>query len=301
MNPRKNHYIPRMLLKRFCAPDGLLWVNNGDKIYRSSPRDAFEERDLNATHNVVPSAAGDRYSVNLSYEHEDALSKIEGNAEPAIQRIIEQARKLSPPRLSPKMQNAWKYFYIAMARRTPEAQEEIWPEAAPQDAFYKGAQMDAEKAGFLLPDKEDFFLCDDIAELAKHAERNSKARFSAGSHPILQEDGEQFARSIGLLVAVISFSEKNFVIGSRGLAIVEDNDPDDKLRGSWLPVAPNVAICATSFPDSEYLVRIGNGRDRSRKINAINNASAARSWAIAGQSEELVRSVKPAGEKSPLH
>ena len=66
-----------MLLKRFCAPDGLLWVNNGCKIYRSNPREAFEERDLNATHNVIPSATGDGYSVNLTYELEYALSKLD--------------------------------------------------------------------------------------------------------------------------------------------------------------------------------------------------------------------------------
>ena len=127
-NPRKHHYIPEMLLKRFCGPAGLLWVNNGYKTYQTSTRDAFEERDLNATYNVAPSAVGNGYSVNLSYEHEEALSRIEDNAEPAIQQIIEQARRLSPPRLSPKLRNAWKFFYIAMARRTPEAQEEIWPE-----------------------------------------------------------------------------------------------------------------------------------------------------------------------------
>jgi hypothetical protein len=296
--PRKNHYVPEMLLKRFCAPDGYLRVNNGSKIYQSGPRDVFEERDLNATRDVIPSATGDSYSVKLSYEHEDTLSEIEGNAEPVIQQIIEQAQKLRCPRLSPEQQNAWKLFFMAMSRRTPEAQEEIWSEVDYRDEFYKAAQMIAEKDGFPLPEKDALLGIDGVVGLEKTSEHNFKARFSSGSHPVLQDTARSFARSADLLMAVIPFSGKNFVIGSRGLAIVDESAPDDLMRGHWLPVSPNVAICAKRLPDVELLVCLDDNRGGNHIIDTINNASASRSWAIAGHSEELVRSLKPSGRKS---
>ena len=299
MKPRKHHYFPRMLLKRFCAPNGLLWVNNGIKVYRSNPKDAFEERDLYATRNVVPSSVGNDYSVNLSYEHEQTLSKIENAADPAIRQILDQARQRSCPKLSPDLQNAWKDFYIAMARRTPEAQEKIWSENDLKDAFYEGSKRVAEKDEVPLPEKEVLFQSDNIAGLAKLGGQNSKARFSAGSHPILQEDAKRFVRSAGLLVALIPFSEKSFVIGSHGLAIVEGSDHGDWIEGCcWLPVAPDVAICPIGFPNTEHFVCFGNDRDGNLRIDMVNNASAARSWLIGGQSEELVRSVQPARRKS---
>ena len=295
-NPRGHHYNPEMLLKRFCDTKGQIWVNNGDKVYRTNPKNIFKQRDLNATRNVIPSASGQSYTVELTFEHEDTLSKIEDKAEPAIQRIIEQARRHRCPQLPPKKQDAWKDLYIAMARRTPEGQAEIWQEQRYREVFYEAAQRDADKKGIVLPHTEDLLRINGIADLVALTERNMKAKFSAGNHPILQEDAGQFVRAARLLVAVISFPTKNFVTGSRGLAIVEDDKWENWMRTGWLPVAPDVAIAPTNSTESECLVCFDNDRNGVRRINAINYALAARSWAIAGPSEVLVRSVKPTGE-----
>ena len=292
-NPRGNHYIPQMLLKRFCTPNGQLWVNNGFKVYPDNPQNAFKQRDLNATRNVIPSLSEQRYTVELTYEHEDTLSKIEGDAEPAIERIIEQTRGRRLPKLSPKQQDAWKKFYLAMDRRTPEAQVELWPAPAHEDAFYEEFQRFAEKEGIRIPEKEHLLQIGGIADQAKLIGQNTNAGFSAGNHTILQEKESHFIKSAGLIVAVISFSTKRFVIGSRGLAIVEDSHYRDLMKTSWLPVAPDVAIGATNNPDIETIVYFDNNRDGVRRIDAINHAMAARSWAIAGASKELVQSVSP--------
>ena len=72
--PRKNHYIPEMILKRFCDHKETLWVNNGSKVYKTNIKDTFEKRDLTATRNMIPSTTDHNYTVELSYEHEDEAS-----------------------------------------------------------------------------------------------------------------------------------------------------------------------------------------------------------------------------------
>ena len=138
-----------------------------------------------------------------------------------------------------------------------------------------------------------------MSDLVADSQHNSNARFSAGSHPILQEDEDNFARTAGLKVAVIASPGKSFVVGSRGLAIVKNSDLESWIQGDWLPVAHDVAIAPTDSPDIESIVRLDNDEKGVRRIDAINEATAARSWEIAGRSKELVESLKPGRIRIP--
>lgn len=292
-SPRGHHYNPEMLLKRFCDSRGLIWVNNGVKVYKTNPKNAFKQRDLNASRNVRPSVSGQTYTVELTFEHEDTLSRIEDKAEPVIERITQQVRRGDFPKLSPSQQRAWKEFYLAMARRTPDGQAEIWQNRPYDNAFYEAAKRVAEKDGVVLPSKEDLLRVERVGDLVADSQHNSNARFSAGSHPILQKDEDNFVGAAGLLVAVITSPEDSFVIGSRGLAIVKSSNLESWMEGAWLPVAHDVAIAPTDSPDVERLIDLDNDDKGVRTIDAINEAMAARSSAIAGSSKQLVESLKP--------
>ena len=298
-NPRGHHYNPEMLLKHFCDSSGQIWVNDGSKVYKTNPTNVFRQRDLNATRNVIPSDSGQSYTVELTFEHEDTLSRIEAKADQAIQRIIEQARRGRRPKLSPDQRHAWKEFYLAMTRRTPEGQAEIWQHRPYDDVFYEVAQRVAEKDGVALPSKEQLLQIEVGANLVADSQHNSNAKFSAGSHPILQKVEETFVRTAGLQVAVIASPRKNFVVGSRGLAIVKNSDLESLFQADLLPVAHNVAIAPTDSPATESIVRLDNDEKGVRTIDAINEAIAERSWQIAGPSKELVQSLKPGRIRRP--
>ena len=298
--PRKNHYIPEMILKRFCDQKETLWVNNGSKVYKANIRDTFEERDLTATRNMIPSTKDHNYTVELSYEHEDALQKIEDKAAPAIQQIIDATSRGQCPNLSPNLREALQYLFITIVQRNPEAQAELWPSPSHEDVFYKSLQKGLQEQGVMLSDKQDLRQFDVIAEAAKDTEHNTKAKFSAGNHHILQKQAASFVRSTGLNIAVIPFPTKSFVIGSRGLAIIEDSKYEDLMRTIWLPLAPHIAIRPTSEPDIVTILYFNNSQDAVQRIDAINHAMAARSWAIAGASKGLVQSINP-GRLRQLH
>ena len=282
-----------MLLKRFCNGRGLIWVNDGVNVFETNPKNYFKKRDLNATRNVRPTVSRQTYTVELTFEHEDTLSRIEDKAEPVIELITQQVRRGHFPKLSPAQQRAWKEFYLAMARRTPEGQAEIWQHRPYDDAFYEAAKRVAEKDGVVLPSKEELLRIERVGDLVADSQHNFHARFSAGSHRILQKDEDNFVRRAGLLVAVITSPENSFVIGSRGLAIVKNSDLESWVEGDWLPVAHDVAIAPTDSPEVERIVVLDNDDKGVRRIKPINEAMAARSSAIAGPSKQLVESLKP--------
>lgn len=112
--PKRNHYIPKMMLRNFCDDDGHLWIGDKirEKIYRASPTNVFVRGKLYVKQNYS--------EANESYEHEHMLAKIEGNAEPAVSSIIEQIRSGRNPHLDANLNMHFKEFVIALARKVHE-------------------------------------------------------------------------------------------------------------------------------------------------------------------------------------
>ena len=109
---------------------------------------------------------------------------------------------------------------------------------------------------------------------------NVHAAFAAGVSRRDKREEERFCRECGLCVAIICNPSptNSFLIGSHGLTIV----PSGKAKGSWLPIAHDVAVSVTSFPDRELLVVIDD--KAQHVVEAINAATNALSHTIASRS-----------------
>ena len=59
--PKRQHYIPEMLLRNFCNPYGRVWVADGAKVYETHPRNVFVESHLytRSDFSKVPRGASD--------------------------------------------------------------------------------------------------------------------------------------------------------------------------------------------------------------------------------------------------
>ncbi len=225
----------------------------------------------------------------MSDEYEKALSQIESDAAPVIQRIIKQVRSNKFPQLILKDRDHWNQFMLAMARRTPESRARIMPEKF-EDIFYEATKKVAEKESFLgLPDKKKFYSDPNISKLKNIIKSNNDGMFAAGDHPFGQDEVDRFCRETGLYVVVIGIPNRSFVIGSHGLAIVQSSYKNDPAEGSWLPIAHDVAVKPTFSPNKESLYRLG--RDSDLIIKRINRASATQSRKIAGRSKDLISSL----------
>ena len=299
--PRKNvpvrqHYNPEMLLRNFCDSDGLIWVSDGTRVYPTNPKNAFVMKDLYTRRDFTNAMTGAGHrafidSIEKSYEHEEQLGKLESQAGGAVRHIIERARVGKPPQLSVKSRNSFKRFLIAMARRTPESQTRVAAAKDPFDVFYEASKQVAQLSDHPLPPKESLRQDPEVQELKDMVMSNTSARFAAGDHPDLENDTRRFMRETGLCVASIHMPGHSFIIGSHGLTIIDDHIESSIPCGSWLPIADDVAVGVTAFPDRDILLVLDNSNNGQQCISAINMAMVARSRVIAGQSESLVRSM----------
>ena len=166
----------------------------------------------------------------------------------------------------------FKKFVVALARRTPESQEKVFSELDIdfEEVFDNVAADVLRQGGYEVPEKEWFERDPDVLKLKQVAKSNQRANFAAGDHPLLRQDAEQFSREVVWGIARICLPRRSFVIGSHGLTIVER---DGSIKGSWLPIAHDVAIWFTGFPNKGYMLYLD--RKKESIIKTINRATVA--------------------------
>lgn len=297
-DPKRQHYIPKMLLNNFLDDSDRIYVydRERDRIYRTTPGNVFVETNLYTTYpldHVQKSLKheGNLNSLSKDYKYERAFGeRIESTAKPVISRIIEQARNGKCPELPPELSDIFKRFVVSLARRTPESQERVreLSEEGFDDTFYEASAAVAEKDSFVfLPDRDSIYQDCRIKKLKDLAKSNIKASFAVGNDPRMQDEEERFSREVGLCVAVICLPRRSFVIGSHGITIRQSHS--GPMQGSLLPIAHDVAVQLTPSPDKESLLCLGQGSDSL--IREINKTTAVQSKIIAGRSEALIRSL----------
>lgn len=282
--PKRQHYIPKMLLKRFCDDDGWLWTGGKDlpDVYRRRPKNVFVENHLYTKYGYdgePPSA-----------EYEQVFSRIETIADPVIDRIVNSARQVQCPVLSAEEQAILLEFVMAQARRTRESRRRA-SHGLSDDELYNIVQGIMEGGGYEgWPDKDAFLADGEAREAIKPALHNSDARFAAGVDPRIGGKETEFAAGVGVRFAVIRRPDKGFVIGSHGITIVDPSVTRD-LGGTVLPLAHDVLVHLTARPGETGLLVLGGKRESSELIDAINKATARLSRTITGRSQTLIRSL----------
>ena len=294
-DPKRQHYIPKMLLRNFCNDNDKLWVGDKsqDKIYSTTPDNVFVESNFYTRYafdRVPENCEYQEFSnaIEKGYEYEEALSALEGKADSVVRIIIELARKMKCPELSPEQETAFKQFVMALARRTPESQKRV-SLGGDRDIFYEASKARADELNYNLPDREILYQDLRIRKLKECIESNVNARFAAGDRPNIQSEVARFCREVGLRVARICMPKRSFIIGSHGLTIIPLDHKSSPMRGSLIPIAHDVVVQMTPFPDKKNLLCLDQGSDSL--VRTINKTTAAQSKIIAGRSEALIRSL----------
>jgi len=279
-----DHYLPRMLLKNFCDSSGLLWVarDGQDQPFRATPDNVFKENDLYTKHTPVANADRPGWTFQRDRSSEDILGQIESAAADPIRQVIARARKRRLPQLGPGPQEALKRFFFATARRTPESQKRVrTPDAEARRKLYILLCRKAKSEGVTLPSEDDFYGNPVFRDLIDHLFRNADASMAAGTIPSIRRFEDQFFKTRALAVIVLAERKGSFIVGSHGIAIVEEMPP-----GSWLPIASDVAIAYHDDHQHEKIAFLGTEHDEV--IRGINYASASHSTMIAASSRQLI-------------
>ena len=295
--PKRDHYIPEMLIKSFSDESGRVWVADEKKIFSTTPKNVFVKGHL-YTRSIFGNSPRDAdledflNSIEKSYEYEERLSDVESRAAPAVQQIIDQVRLEKCPQLSIELRDAWKRFLIAIARRTPESQDRVAGLTLHVDAFYEASKRVANSDAHPLPDRETLYQDDRILGLKNMVMTNVNSKFAVGDDPHIENETKKFSRETGMSFVVIRIPKRSFVIGSHGLTMVDRKLAGNLTAISWLPIAHDIAVGATAFPDRELLSFLDSNNGGERVISVMNRATASMSKIIVGQSEALVHSLR---------
>ena len=114
--PKRHHYIPRMLLKRFSNERGIFYVfdkRHPDKgLHKRKLENLFVERHL---YTQVDANGAKDVSVETEY-----LASLESKGSRLFNKLVFAARRGDAPSLTPVEKDIWKEFFYCQHMRVPE-------------------------------------------------------------------------------------------------------------------------------------------------------------------------------------
>ncbi len=275
--------MPVWLSKHFCGDDDeMLWMGFKDtrEVKLVNVRDAFVRKNANTRTSYQSRQDGTSQQVKSDLD-ERILQKFDSQASSAARELIDSARQWrdagpTDPGLSQEAVEVCKRVIVAQARRTRESQDRVGLSEDKNELYMDLYFKRAEEVGQWLPPRE--FLLKDPRAMAvfEVISQNTRAGMASGNHPILADKEKEFLAPRGLHVALISPTTTEFVIGSHGITVTQE-------RGSWLPLAPDVAISFSNRPRS-----IGLGMYTNEFVEQHNLAALSISARVAGRSKGTV-------------
>ena len=271
-NPKRQHYIPKMLLKHFVDDKGILHFfdkNSPEKgVREQTPRTLFYERHLYTSTNLDGSR---------DYSTEAFFSKFEREADPVVCKIVDNARMEELPDLTRSEKDVWASFFAQLWRRLPALRESVIPdqvESRQQQQAYRNIKK--------IPDCEPI----DFAEMGDFIRDEIWPKGIQLENGVVEENILPTLKSMSLWVAVISREQPEFVIGSFPIFKVRpDLDLDQRQVEIWMPLAHDVAVVIRHHRQEVLF----NAPDEFTQ--KLNERVFDQSTLVAGRSREQIESL----------
>ena len=263
--PKRQHYIPKLLLKRFVDGEGHLYVcrrtDSEPKFWKSKPENAFVENDLYT-------CLEDDGNPDVSVEKD--FANLEGAVSPIIDKIVTKVLEGQEPQLHADEKNIWRLFLIFQVKRTPDLRPYVNEKV---DVLLKQVPDAFEKdIGRTLTTRERNRISDYIEhpDFRRRAKQNAFPTFAGGVKPMtsLLEKLQNTSISTGL----IQNPNKDFVIGSRSITSYHE----------WFPVHNKVVVRLNARVNLDKLIAV----KENTAIRRINEDIVRRSSVFAASITE---------------
>lgn len=274
LDPKRHHYIPKTLLKRFVDPDGWLFVYSKQQpalgVRRSRIDNAFFRKHLYAQIN-------EDGTKDVSVEK--ALGSLESRASPILDKLIGCARRNEPCILHEEDRWSWCEFFLSQWKRVPDLHDTVTTDEQ------VNAQMDTIMGRLRrkYPDRSDELNL--LDQDRKKIIRNARISTVLGSGPLSMP--VLMARKTCILK--IRAPHKRLIIGSRPVVQMnfkENSNLTNTQTEMWLPIA------------SDVVVGVGDGiadrllfMDDVAGVRALNVAIAQQSTEFASAIPALTQSL----------
>ena len=233
--PRRHfqHYIPQFILRNFAYDDRRIWTyshSNGlqsrqiDSVF--GKRHLYSMKTIDETNPASESFELSKFEQSVRKDpgpyDENLIGKLEDASAPIIQHLIDQVRQGRKPIENFEDVCTLQQFLYLSARRTPESQEQVFGcEYVKIEDFALERFRDqfADDHEVVVSSPTELFQQYPVGERIRNIVReNSLAQFAAGVDR--KRDIRAFCENTDLLILYCHDTEKRFVIGSYGYAIV---------------------------------------------------------------------------------
>lgn len=263
--PKRHHYVPQFLLRRFVDENGQLAVyrKSDGKTWTTTPGNLFVERDLYST-----TKDG---TLDPKLEHE--YSQLEGDANLVISRFIASAGQGQIPVISSEEKRTFGDFFYQQIKRVPEMFRALEVQKDFANRLEQKIGDVESRLGYSLSEdeKSNLLTPQSISRIQKNATVKSLGDINSNIRARL------LSMSLEIVVAPAGVS---FVIGSQPVSRSKQGNPVGSFDPNvhlWLPVSSSIAVRYASFDDP---IRIANVS--SSEVDSINRQIYRQSEMIAG-------------------
>ncbi|WP_398466531.1 DUF4238 domain-containing protein [Tardiphaga sp.] len=271
--PKRHHFVPEMLQKRFVDEAGLLHFYN-----KRTP-----EKGVQSTRPGNLHVKTHLYSKILSDGTKDVAlelryAALEGVAEPIFAELVNAALRGRTPRIPSTTREVIDHFAYEQMRRVPEFHEQIMP-TSDSERQIRLALDEYERRFRKVPaeQRENTLRPSSIEEFRQNARVGALSRHSPRVMRALASKSLVIARTRTKL---------SFMIGSRPVVRSRGNLPDPATE-VWLPIGANVALLYIGERwESPPIYDVPD-----HTVRRLNDTIAAQSAMFAGRSGKLILSV----------
>lgn len=275
--PKRHHYVPCAILKRFTDTQG--WLHLYSKLDRE-PK-------------VRPTRVENAFCEGHLYSEEDdsglrdptleeEFGRLEGVIDSLLNKFVSAAEAGALPQLTPEERSLWDLFLVLQWKRVPDLHRTV----ATDQEVRESLRRTREEYKVRFPDRTE-----EIDALAEpDTERRIIKNARVGSLKSVSPRVLNALQTRGVALLRIKVPSKAFIIGSRpvvqmafrdGLSLV------DEATEMWLPITSTLAVGAGRRSEPEVIYDLHD----SSLVRRLNLAIAAQSSAFASASVKLTTSV----------
>ena len=287
MNKKHHHHVvPKCILKHFTDEHGLLhcYDKRSDKLYRSSPRNAFKQRDMYAY--TYPDGKKDLSLEDWFGEH------LENDFGPLAEKLLAlvrrrrkgHGRRSTIADLSEEELEIARHFCIFQFARTPARFKKAMAELdSSLDGYINEAARMKRQRNKDVSEEE---LAREVADARRQANQPHYKRniWLKSLSTMLEGEGYKVSQSKGLVVGAIKNSrQQTLIIGDNPIiqALPGGVHLSDPLAELIMPIASDAAISLVRTPRCKRYWLFG------RQVEEFNQYVLNRSEVIASRSESL--------------
>lgn len=270
-NPKRQHYIPQMLLKHFVDDNDQLSFFERDApekgVRRQTPRTLFVKNHLHTFTDL---------DGNKDFSTEEFFSELESEANPVVCKIVDHARNGRLPCLTPAERKVWDRFFFILSKRLPDMFARLLPDHLESEDLqqqYRDCKGMAESAPIGREDMREFLWM----EIWPRSLQEKDELMEHAIFPILSW--------MRLWVAVVPRGQAGLIVGSNPVLRIPGrlphlNDPDTELI---LALAHDVAVgYIHSHQEMRYELS-------DRDVRGFNRDVFDQSTIVAGRSRKQLK------------